>query len=64
MGDSEQENEGDDGREFTEAHVFQKIPELENQAEWKAQRLVRRACSPPRVLVRPGPCAPRLRRER
>ena len=33
MGDSEQENEGDDGREFTEAHVFQKIPELENQAE-------------------------------
>ena len=32
-GDSEQENEGDDGREFTEAHVFQKISELENQAE-------------------------------
>ena len=33
MGDSEQENEGDDGREFTEAHVFQRIQQLENQAE-------------------------------
>ena len=37
MSNSERENEGDGQAmtacEFTEAHVFQKIPELENQAE-------------------------------
>ena len=32
MSDSEQENEGDVGREFTEAHVFQSIQALEYQA--------------------------------
>jgi len=33
MSDSEQENEGDVGREFTEAHVFQSIQQLEYQAD-------------------------------
>ena len=42
MGDSEQENEGDVGCELTEAHVFQRIQHLENQAD---EELARRAAA-------------------